>query len=306
MSGLLKVTDLQRSSIDGLLAAARGHLDGGRSEALAGAIVALVFAEDSVRTRVGFDVAAARLGARTTTAFGPKHTSRMSSQESLEDLTRCLEPGCDVICLRHHDRTAPQRAAAAVATPIVNCGNGDDEHPTQALVDIFAIDALRGEVDGVSIAIVGDLRHMRAAHSLLAGLSRFEGVRARCVSPPELAMPEPYATQFSAAGNELEQTTQMDVGNVEIVYMTGLPADTPHGHLSKEIRARYRLDRRGLEDLAPGARVLCPLPRVDEIDPDVDTTPFAAYFQQNALGLAMRMAILEHVAAPGENGSRHG
>lgn len=297
MSALLRVADLRRSEIDGLLASARERRRGRPVRRLADAMVALVFFEDSLRTRVGFDVAAARLGARTTTVLGARHTAQMSAPESLEDLLRCLEPMVDVVCLRHPSRDAPDRACAAVSTPLVNCGNGDEEHPTQALADLFAIAELRGEIDGVSVAVVGDLRHMRAAHSLLAGLAFFDGIRVRCVSPPELPMPAPYKSIFAASGNALEETHELDVGDVDFVYMAGFPACSVAGDFTEAHRARFRLDRNAAAGLRPAARILCPLPRVDEIACELDDTPHAAYFEQNALGMAMRVAVLEHVTA---------
>jgi aspartate carbamoyltransferase catalytic subunit len=291
MRRLLTIGDLDRAQIEAMMDAALRR-SRPACDARRGAVVALAFYEPSLRTRVGFEAAAARLGASAVSVTEPKQSPQMAVPESLEDTVRCLDPYCDVLCLRHPDPRAPERVARLVEVPVVNCGNGTDEHPVQALVDLLALRELCGAVDGTRVAIVGDLRHMRAAHSLLLALARFEDVHVRCISPPALGMPERYANAFRAAGNTLAATDAPDFGEVEVVYVAGLPQTRENG-VSRADQDRFRVDAATLGRLAPHARILCPLPRVDEIAPEVDASPHAAYFRQSAYGLAMRTALLD-------------
>jgi aspartate carbamoyltransferase len=260
--------------------------------------VALMFFEDSLRTRIGFEAAAARLGFATVAVSEAKQAAQMAVPETFVDTVRCVGAYCDGICLRHPDPGAPELAASLVSTPVLNCGNGTEEHPTQALIDLFAIHELRGAIDGLRVTIVGDLRHMRTAHSLLVALGQYEDVRVRCVSPAGLTMPDAYTEVFSRRGNSLETTDVPRLEDADIIYFAGLPR-TPGNGLTRADQARYRLDGAMVEQLDAGTRVLCPLPRVDEIAPEVDDAFHAAYFEQNALGLPMRMAILERALAAG-------
>ncbi|MBE2318353.1 aspartate carbamoyltransferase [Solirubrobacter sp. CPCC 204708] len=284
MPGLLSAGELGRERLEALLAAAAGYRAGmGRRHP--DAVVALAFYADSLRTRVGFDVAAARLGARTTTVHAERQGPAMWAPERLEDAVRSIGPWCDALCLRHPEASASRRAAAVSAAPVINCGNGDDEHPTQAVVDLFALQTLTGRLDGLRVAVVGDLHAMRSAHSLVLALAAFEDVFVRAIAPAGLELPAAYAGEV-----RLEATTELRVDDVDVIYVAGLPAETRTGVLSREQQARYRITPE-----VAHATVLCPLPRVDEIDPAVDALPQAAYFEQSALGLYARMAVLDAV-----------
>lgn len=296
MPGLLRAAELDRPRIDGLIHSAREFARGTAAGDRLGAVVGLLFFEDSLRTRVGFEAAAVRIGAGTTTVTSLRQTTQMAIPETLEDAARCVAPYCDVICLRHPDVDAPDRISRLITTPLLNCGNGDDEHPTQALVDLLAIDELRGGIDGLRVAIVGDLLHMRVAHSLLLALSRYEAITVRCISPQALAMPERYARVFHAAGGTLQAAQALELDDIDIVYVAGLPR-TPQNNVTIADQDRYRIESATVQRLAAHVRILCPLPRVDEIATTVDSTPQAAYFQQSALGLGMRMALLKQALA---------
>lgn len=291
MPGLLSSAELDRAEIESLMQAASQPTRCSQAKWY-GAVVALLFFEQSLRTRVGFESASVRLGAATTSVIASKQSDQMAVPETLDDTVRCLAPYCDVICLRHPDEQVPARVARLVETPVLNCGNGTDEHPTQALVDLLAIHDIRGAIDGTRIALVGDLRHMRSAHSLLVTLARFDGVYVRCVAPAGLGIPERYATAYLRAGNALEHVDVLDLDDTDIVYVAGLPSTVRNG-VSIADQERFRIDRAVLERLPSRVRILSPLPRVDEIDSEIDAFPQAGYFRQSALGLAMRMAILE-------------
>lgn len=296
MPGLLTAADLSRDRIEGLIARARAYArsEGARHPE---ALVALAFFDDSLRTRVGFEAAAARLGARATTITALKRTEAMGRAETLEDTVRSIASWCDVICLRHPEAAAVARAAALVPTPVVNCGNGADEHPTQAMVDLMTLDAEVGRIDGTRVALVGDLHASRTARSLVWALSHFTGVTVRCIHPEGLGLSEEVRAALLAQGHRLEEGRPMDVEGCDAVYVAGLPARTRAGVLTPHQQAAFHVTAGVAAQLPAYGIVMCPLPRVDEIDRDVDDLPAAAYFRNGPLALAMRMAILDEVLA---------
>jgi aspartate carbamoyltransferase catalytic subunit len=291
MRGLLSAADLSRDRIERLLHSADAYGSGG-GRGHPGAVVGLLFFEESLRTRAGFEAAAARLQAGTLAVGSARQGASMEVPETLEDTLRSVAGWCDVICLRHASPDAPARCAALSTAPIVNCGNGNDEHPVQALVDLYAIKRLTGRIDDISLAMVGDLSAMRTAHSLALALTRLSGWRVRCIAPRGLGLAPRYLDALRATGHDIESTTSMDVGDIDVLYVAGLPADTAIGRLHQEEQALYCVDRAVVERMPAHARVLCPLPRIDEIAAEVDARPQAAYFEQSALSLAIRMALL--------------
>lgn len=296
MPGLLSAAQLSRARIDHLVESARVYrAGGGRRHPTA--LVGLVFFEDSIRTRVGFDVAAARLGAATATVHGAKQSDAMWAPETAVDTVQSIAGWLDVICLRHPRAECVHNAAALTTTPLINCGNGSEEHPTQALVDLFAIHELMGRLDGLRIGLVGDLVGMRTAHSLVIALSFYEDIAVRCLSPPGLTLPARYLAALKRAGHEVWESSELEVAELDVVYVAGLPAQTETGVLSQEEQARYRIDGSVMQRLPEHALVLSPLPRVDEIAAEVDEMPQAAYFKQSEVSLFMRMAILDEVLA---------
>jgi aspartate carbamoyltransferase catalytic subunit len=292
MKSLLATRHLSREGVDRILAQAKAFSEEAPVSAPS-RLIGLAFFESSLRTRLGFHAASHRLGCATVEITGLRYGPTMSSPETLEDSLRAVDGYCDVVCLRHPDNDVIPRLAQLISTPIVNCGNGTDDHPTQALIDLYAITRLRGQVDGVRIAMIGDLLHMRAAHALMVVLARFEDVYVRLVSPPQLQMPEAYLP--SSRGMRLAAQDDVDVSDVDIVYMAGFAAKTPAGYFDEQIRHRYRVDGSVLCSLPSGSAVLCPLPRVDEIAPEVDELASARYFDQSVWALFVRMAVLSEV-----------
>jgi aspartate carbamoyltransferase catalytic subunit len=295
---LLSATQLDRARIDHLLAAASdaGRLKGKHRDA----VVGLAFYEPSLRTRLGFQVAAARLGASTATVTEEKQSKSMWAPERVEDAVRSIGSWFDVVCLRHADEGAFDRAVRTSSTPLINCGDGAREHPTQALVDLRAINAMFGRVDGLRIVIVGDLAAMRTAHSLALTLAQFENLTIKLSAPQGLGLTPATVEVLRRAGHAVEETTALELDEADVVYVAGLPAQTAIGTLSHEDQARYRITAERAARMPEGGRVLCPLPRVDEIDPAVDRLPQAGYFTQSALALEMRMAILDEALCDSE------
>lgn len=295
MRHLLSVDDLGRPAIESLLSRAAELAAGAAPHQHVGT-AGLLFFEESLRTRVGFDVAAARLGLHTTTVRSGKHTERMSSAERFEDVARTVGAWCEVLCVRHEDSDAPARAAVVAGCPVVSCGAGTDEHPTEALFDLQAIRAAREEIDGVRVALVGDLRHARAAHSLLGALARFDDVAVRCCSPAPLRMPERWLEPF---GSRAVETDTVDLRDVDVVYVAGFAPQTPVGEFGEEQRRPFSIDAWVVQGVPTSAIILCPLPRIDELNPVVDGAPQARYWERSAAALWMRCAVLESVLERG-------
>ena len=294
MRGLIDTRQLDRRDIDRLLSAADRFADEGARGQLEGRVVGLFFYSDSLRTRVGFEVAAARLGARTFLVTAGRFTPVMSEPEAIDDAVRSIAGWCDAICVRHPEPDVVGALQSIVDISIINCGNGSDEHPAQALADLFAMHRLRGSIDGVRVAIVGDLDGMRCAHSLVSLLGRYRDVFVRCVAPPGLSMPARYLENLRAGTGRVERTERLLIDDVDFVYVAGLPRHTAT-EVSDAMRESLWITRQALASAPPHTRVLCPLPRIDEIARDVDDTVHAAYFEQSRLALPMRMAVLTAV-----------
>jgi aspartate carbamoyltransferase catalytic subunit len=253
-------------------------------------VIGLWFLDSSTRTRLGFEVAALRLGVKTFHISQKKLTERMSNEESFEDTLRVLSDYSDVLCIRGEENFIEKLSGASC--PIINCGNGDDEHPTQALVDIFTIHQLLGRIDGLRICIVGDLRHMRTAHSFVSTLKSFNNLHIDLVGPSQLQMPDVYLQGHSDNSITRTEIFSEVAGYADVIYMTGFTPHTPVGTFEDEDRLHYQLNTQLASIIRKDAIVLCPLPRIDEITTDIDAIEQAAYFTQSKLGLFMRMAIL--------------
>lgn len=288
---LWSVDDLGRDGLDRLIRRAHLLKHGSAPERHPG-LVALAFFQSSTRTRLGFARAAIDTGAIPVDIGTLRFTEGMSAAESLGDTVRMVDQVADVVILRHSDETAEGTARALFGRPVVNGGLGSHEHPSQAVVDLFAIHSLLGRIDHLRWGIVGDLRGSRAAHSLLRAL--------RWLSPAEVRLMVPLTRRPDARWTEglhCEYPGQLDLSGLDVLYMAGLPAGTDPDRLSDEERGRWRLDRRRMDTLPPAARVLCPLPRIDEIDPDCDDEPRAAWFDQSAHGRWARVAVMEEARA---------
>ncbi len=296
MNHLITIGDLSRSRIEGLLDLA-AQLDQPEkkhalSHLLRGYVVATMFFEASTRTRLSFESAALRLGAGVV-GFAEADTTSTKKGETLEDTVRmCMAYG-DVLVLRHPEIGSAARAAKVASVPVVNGGDGANEHPTQTLVDLYTIRKAFGKVDGLRIAFVGDLLYGRTVHSLLAALAKYTNITATLVGPKSLALPESHRRHATLHGIELRDADRLEdaIPEVDLVYMTRIQKERfPPG--AADVGGSYRLDAKMLAAAKKDLRVLHPLPRVDEIATDVDATPHALYFGQAAHGVPVRQAVL--------------
>lgn len=298
---LLGVRDLGSADLCAILREATSTPPTAASPSGAPFVAGLLFFESSTRTRVGFEVAVARMGGTSVAIEAAKSSASMGAAETWEDTVRSVGPYFDVMCIRHPDPDAAAIASRlAPSTRVVNCGSGTDEHPTQAVADVAAITAQAGPITAATrITVAGDLRHMRAAHSLVRALGLLAPVTITGASPPTLGLPDQYLDTLVAAGGTYHAEASLDGAlDTDVLYMAGFPSRSPEGdEWDPDLRAAYRLTAGRAERLPSGALVLCPLPRVDEIDPAIDDTPRCGYFAQSALALSARVAILRWLLA---------
>lgn len=275
-------------------------LEGVRDDRLARRIMASLFYEPSTRTRLSFESAMLRLGGSVLGTEAAHTFSSAIKGETLEDTVRMVSTYADVIVLRHDELGAAARAAAVSSVPVVNAGDGPGEHPTQALLDLYTIQRELGRIEGVHVAFCGDLRFGRTARSLALLLARYPGVRMVFVAPSVVQVGQDVRARLDAMGAPytLTDTLRGVAGDVDVVYQTRVQKERFDDPVEfEEARTAIRIDGALMQTLRESAVVLHPLPRVDEIAPEVDADPRAAYFRQAQNGVAIRMAVLEALLA---------
>jgi len=263
---------------------------------LAGQVMAALFYEPSTRTRLSFEAAMLRLGGQTMGTDNAREFSSAAKGETLEDTIRIVSGYADVIVLRHKEEGAARRAAAVSTVPVINAGDGPGQHPTQALLDLYTVRAELGKVDGVRVAMVGDLANGRTVRSLTYLLSKFKDVKVWFVAPPEVAMREDLKAHLDEHHVPWLETEDLAavLPEVDVVYMTRIQKERFSDlETYDKVKGVYRIDKDALARMRKYAVLMHPLPRVDEIAPDVDDDPRAAYFRQARNGLQVRMALLE-------------
>ena len=271
----------------------------GGDHCLPGKILAYLFYEPSTRTRISFESAMKRLGGDTVGTENAAEFSSAAKGEALEDAIRVMGGYSDVIVLRHSSIDSAERAATVSAVPVINAGNGTGEHPTQALLDLYTIRRKLNKIDGINIAIVGDLKHGRTVHSLARSLVNFEGVSITLVSPPQLKLDR--ATRFFLDDNGATYSETEDLASVagaDVVYQTRIQKERfENPSLLEEVKGRYIIDDDFASSMREGAIIMHPGPRVEEITKDVDKSDKAAYFEQAHYGLPVRMALIRLLLA---------
>jgi aspartate carbamoyltransferase catalytic subunit len=293
------VGQFDRPGIETLFAAADRMRDMPRFSApLAGLTLATIFYEPSTRTRLSFETAMHRLGGNVISTENAREFSSAIKGETVEDTIRIVNGYADAIVIRHYEQGAAHRAASVSAVPILNAGDGPGEHPTQALLDLYTIGHELGRIDNLKVALVGDLRFGRTARSLARMLKLTTGAEIVFVSPPAVPMGEDVRRELTNAGIPFHDEPDLDdvLPHVDVVYQTRVQKERfPSAEEYEAVRGQYVIDAESMKLLAPGAIVMHPLPRVDEITTDVDSDPRAAYFRQAHNGVYIRMALLEHV-----------
>ena len=267
---------------------------GGRLLNMAGKVLATLFYEPSTRTRLSFETAMLQLGGQVLSVAEAKTSSSAAKGETLFDTGKMIEGYAHVAVIRHPVVGSAQELADGASIPVINGGDGSGQHPTQALLDAYTIVKEKGRVEGLSIALAGDLRNGRTVHSLSALLANF-GVRFYFVAPEELTMPHEITSRLRAQGIDVTETTDLAeaVSKSDVLYMTRIQRERFSDPADYErLRGSYVVDLQLLERAKPALTIMHPLPRVNEIAKEVDAYPGAAYFRQAANGVPIRMALI--------------
>ena len=293
---IISIGDFDRNEIDRMLDHAR-QIDAKKYDpnALHGKILAVLFFEPSTRTRMSFESAIARLGG-TSLSVGSVEACSMAKGETLADTIRVVSGYADAIVLRHPKEGAARLASEFSSVPVINAGDGAGQHPSQTLLDLYTIRQSM-PVDGVSVALVGDLRYGRTAHSLAFALSLYNA-RLHTVSPKGLELPAPMLAELRERGMEITEHNEIDdvVNTVDVLYVTRMQRERfPDSASYFNVASSYRITPELLAGAKKKLIVLHPLPRVDEIDPRLDQSPHARYFEQSRNGVPVRMAMLMKV-----------
>ena len=265
---------------------------------LHGKIMASLFYEPSTRTRFSFESAMLRLGGSVITTENAKEFSSVSKGETLEDSIRVVSGYADVIVLRHDEEGSAKRASIVSDVPVINAGDGSGQHPTQALLDLYTIRRELGKVDGIRIAFVGDLKHGRTIRSLAYLLGKFKKVKIDFVSPKGLRVGADIKEYLDRHGVYYEETENLDpvITEVDVFYQTRIQKErfkNPKEYT--KFKGCYRIDLALVKRMKRKSIIMHPLPRVDEIATEVDTSTKAVYFKQARYGLLVRMALLKEI-----------
>ena len=258
-------------------------------------LIASCFFEPSTRTRQSFETAIQRLGGRVI-GFSDAANTSVKKGETLADTARILSSYADAIVMRHHKDGAARLVSEFSAVPIINAGDGTNQHPSQTLLDLVTIFETQGRLDNLKIAMAGDLKYGRTVHSLAQAMKHF-ACEFYFVSPPSLAMPDYICEELDEAGIRytILPTLEEAVQIVDILYMTRVQRERFDEQEFLKIQGKFNLSAETLQNAKGNLKVLHPLPRVDEITPEVDQTPYAYYFEQAKNGVFARQAILSLV-----------
>ncbi len=290
---LVSITDFTKEEILHIMELAAGFEARPVQHLLADKVVASLFFEPSTRTRLSFESAINRLGARVI-GFSDTSNTSVSKGETFHDTISVISNYCDMIVMRHSLEGAPRYASEIAGIPVVNAGDGSNQHPSQTLLDLYSIRKTQGTLDGIHIMMVGDLKYGRTVHSLLQAMSHFD-TEFTFVSPPELRMPAEYRDFLDQKGLKYTELAELDgnIDDVDILYMTRIQKERFLDPMEYErVKHAYVLRADMLGGTKENMKILHPLPRVGEIATDVDASPHAYYFEQVANGVFARMAII--------------
>lgn len=268
----------------------RGHY---RQKALSGKILATIFYEPSTRTRLSFESAMIRLGGKIISTENAAEFSSAIKGESLEDTIRVINYYCDVIVLRHPRAGASELASKYSKVPIINGGDGNGEHPTQALYDLYTIFNKFGNRD-ITVAMMGDLLNGRTIHSLSRFLSLYSKIKQIFISPKALAIPNDLRLELNYKKIAFSESENIrSATDADVIYQTRIQKERFKSQKEyKKYFGKYIIDKNILKFIKKNAIIMHPLPRVNEISPDIDKDPRAIYFEQAQNGLYIRMALL--------------
>lgn len=293
---LVSIDDLTQQEILRILDLAFEFENNPRHNLLDGRVVASLFFEPSTRTRLSFDSAVNRLGGRVI-GFSDTNATSVTKGETLHDTIKVISNYCDLIVMRHPVDGAARYASEVASVPLINAGDGSNQHPTQTLLDLYSIRKTQGRLDDINIMMVGDLKYGRTVHSLLQALSHFKA-NFTFVSPVELKMPSEYKKFLYERAIPYYETTDLmeRIEQTDIIYMTRVQRERFADMMEYErVKNAYILREEMLVKAKDTMKILHPLPRVNEIDRSVDSSDKAYYFEQTANGVFARQAVISYL-----------
>lgn len=297
INSLVSIEEYSKEKILYMIELAKKFEENPNQPILENKIVATLFFEPSTRTRLSFETAASRLGAKVIGFTDPKVTSSTKG-ETLKDTIMMVSSYADIIVMRHYLEGAARYASEISPVPIVNAGDGANQHPSQTMLDLYSIHKTQGTLENLTICLVGDLKYGRTVHSLLMAMRHFNPT-FKFIAPNELKMPQEYkiyCKEYGIKYTEHTEFTEEVISDADILYMTRVQRERFTDLMEYErVKNVYILKNSMLEHTKDNIRVLHPLPRVNEIALDVDGSPKAYYFQQAQNGLYAREAILTDV-----------
>lgn len=297
LKNIISIKDFEREDVDYILEEASKLEDIAKSrevsEELKGKILGLMFFEPSTRTKMSFETAMKRLGGDGI-GFENSGSSSVSKGESIADTAKMFEGYCDALVIRHELEGVSKFVSDIVDVPVINAGDGAGQHPTQTLLDLYTIKKEIGKIDDLKIALIGDLKFGRTVHSLSNALGLYKNVKIYLVSPQELKMPQEVLHDINKTNIEYEEVDSIEkiIDKVDVLYVTRIQKER-FGDIDdySKIKGAYVINKKMLE--GKDVIVMHPLPRIDEIDGDVDNTKYNKYFTQAANAVPVRMAILK-------------
>lgn len=293
---LVNITDFTRREIEKVFKQADIFLEAKLASLrlLDGKILATAFFEPSTRTRLSFEAAMHRLGGAVI-GFSSVEGTSVAKGESVEDTVRMLDNYSDIIAVRHGEDGIMRRLAQIAEHPIVNAGEGQSSHPTQTLIDLYTIIKEKKSIEGLSYGVMGDVKHARTAKDFMRGLSIFGVKEISLIAPSSLMPGEEFVKEIEEKGVTLRKYEKIEdaVGELDILYVVRLQVERfSDRYEAEKLRSSYVITAKKLEKARKSLKVLHPLPRVDEVSIDVDSTPHAAYFKQVFYSIPVRMAVL--------------
>jgi len=296
LTDVVSISDFNRADVEAVLekAAAMERMPREKKlKLLRGRAVASLFFEPSTRTRLSFETAIQNLGANVI-GFADANVSSVKKGETLSDTIRVVSGYADIIVMRHYIEGAARLASEVSNKPVINAGDGANQHPTQTLLDLYTIKKAFGRIDGLTIGLLGDLKYGRTVHSLAQALSLFDDIKLAFIAPDELAMPQ-YIKERIAHKVSFEEHAELGsvLSELDVLYVTRIQKERFADPAEYEkLKGKYVVDRKALQGAKETLKVMHPLPRVNELSYDVDSTKHALYFEQARNGVPVREALL--------------
>ncbi len=291
---LVSINDYTKSEWLHILKVAKKFESKPPKNLLSGKVIASLFFEPSTRTRLSFESAVLKLGG-SIISFADAKTTSTKKGETLKDTARIVSKYADLLVMRHPVEGSARLASEYIESPVVNAGDGANEHPTQTLLDLYSIQKTQGKLDNLTVSFVGDLKYGRTTRSLMLALSEFKNIKFILVSPPELKITSDLRYELEQNNADFEEIRSLNeaIEKSDIIYMTRIQQERFSDPLDYErVKDSYVLHASMLDRAKPNAKVMHPLPRVHEINEDVDDTKHAYYFEQAANGIPVRQAII--------------